>query len=256
MLKIAQDHACQVFFWNCWFQSFQVLWGLLWLTWVWYYQCLLWCSSENCSSWKKTTDKDWVLGFSSLAPHLLSQLSISGGCGRKPGNRNQMILQIQKWESTTKRKIISFKCYFSVSLGGEGGYFSLPRLLALISCLAYVQSVPGRWWHQSLRAQPVLWGTKLGRLTAQPLSLLFSGFLLPRSLTCCRTSRLCVSLLVEVLLWRVDGFCLLGGLWGARGPAGTLTAPCDHAGTHHVSQTVLQIHCDFGWKKKKGEVGW
>lgn len=112
----------------------------------------------------------------SLAPHLLSQLSISGGCGRKPGNRNQMILQIQKWESTIKRKNISFKCYFSVSLGGEGGYFCLPRLLALISCLAHVQLVPCRWWHWSLWAQTcsVLWGTRFGHLTVQPLCLLFS----------------------------------------------------------------------------------
>lgn len=34
-----------------------------------------------------------LLDFSSLAPHLLNQFSISGGCGRKPGNMNQMLPQ-------------------------------------------------------------------------------------------------------------------------------------------------------------------
>lgn len=36
--------------------------------------------------------KHCLLDFSSLAPHLLNQFSIRGGCGRIPGNMNQMLL--------------------------------------------------------------------------------------------------------------------------------------------------------------------
>lgn len=60
-----------------------------------------WCESDVINVYfdvlwilyllEKNYLKDCLLDFSSLAPHLLNQFSLHGGCGRKPGNMNQML---------------------------------------------------------------------------------------------------------------------------------------------------------------------